>query len=85
LAYADGVNLLKDNIDTKKYTGPLIDASKSVGQEVNAERTKYMLLSLHQNVGHNHDIKIASRYFQNLARFKYLGTTVNIEFSFKNK
>jgi hypothetical protein len=35
-----------------------------------------MLLSRHKNAGQNHDIKIANRYFQNVAQFKYLGTTV---------
>jgi hypothetical protein len=52
LAYADHVNLLGDNIDPiKKNTETLIDASKEVGLEVNVDKTKYMLLSLHQNVG----------------------------------
>jgi retron-type reverse transcriptase len=59
LAYADDVNLLGDNIDTvKKNTETLIDASKEVGLEINAEKTKYMLISRHQNVGQNRDIKI---------------------------
>jgi hypothetical protein len=40
----------------------LIDASMEVGLEVNTEKTKYMLLSHHQNAGHNHDIKIGNRY-----------------------
>jgi hypothetical protein len=54
LAYADDVNLLGDNIDTiKKNTETLIDASKEVGIEINVEKTKYMLLSCHQNVGQN--------------------------------
>jgi hypothetical protein len=36
LIYADGVNLLGDNIHTiKRNTGTLIDASKEVGLEVN--------------------------------------------------
>jgi hypothetical protein len=35
-----------------------------------------MLLSHHQNAGHNHDIKIANRSFGNAAQIKYLGTTV---------
>jgi hypothetical protein len=33
----------------------VIDASKEVGLEVNTEKTKYMLLSHHQNAGQNHD------------------------------
>jgi hypothetical protein len=35
----------------------LMDDSKEVGLEVNTEKTKYMLLSRHQNSGKNHDIK----------------------------
>jgi hypothetical protein len=35
-----------------------------------------MLLSRHQNAGQNHDMKIANRSFENVAQFKYLGTTV---------
>jgi hypothetical protein len=46
------VNLLGDNIDTiKKNTETRIGASKEVGVEVNAEKTKYMLLSRHKNAG----------------------------------
>jgi sorting nexin-29 len=77
LAYADDVNLLGDSIDTiKKNTETLIDASKEVGLEINVEKTKYMLLSRHQNVGQNRYIKIAKRSFENVSQFKYMGTTV---------
>jgi hypothetical protein len=49
---ADDVNLLGDNIDTiMKNTETLIDASRDVGLEVNIEKTMYMLLSCHRNVG----------------------------------
>jgi hypothetical protein len=34
------------------HTAAVIDASK-VGLDVNAERTKYLSLSCHQNVGEN--------------------------------
>jgi hypothetical protein len=58
LAYADDVNLLGDNIDTiKKNTKILIYANKEIGLEINVDKTKYMLLSRHQNVGQNRDIK----------------------------
>jgi hypothetical protein len=68
---------LGDNTDTiKKNTVTLIEASKEVGLEVNTEKTKYMLLSPHQNAGQNHDIKTADRRFENVAQFKYLGTTI---------
>jgi hypothetical protein len=71
------VNLLGDNIDIiKKNTETLIDASKEIGLEINVEKTKYMLLSRHQNVSQDRNIKIANRSFENVSQFKYLGTTV---------
>jgi hypothetical protein len=73
LVYADDVNLLGNNKDTiKKNTQTLIDANEEVGLEVNTEKTKYMLLSHHQNSGQNHDIKICNTCFENVAQFRYL-------------
>jgi hypothetical protein len=43
LAYADDVNLLRDNLDAiKKNMETLIDASKEVGLEINIGKTKYL-------------------------------------------
>jgi hypothetical protein len=72
LAYADDVNVLGDNTDTiKKNTETLTDANKEVALEINVEKSNYMLLSRHQNVGQNRDIKIANRSFRNVSQFKY--------------
>jgi hypothetical protein len=77
LVHADDVNLLGDNIDTiKKDTETLIDASKEVGLVASTEKTKYMLLSCHQNAGKYNDIKIDNRYFEIVAQFRYLGAIV---------
>jgi hypothetical protein len=66
---------------TKRHTTIYVAHRRNhaeVGLEVNAEKTKYeyMLLSRHQNAGQNHNIKIGDRSFENVAQFKYLGTTV---------
>jgi hypothetical protein len=56
------VNLLGDNIDTiKKNRETLIYATKDVGLEINVEKTKYMMLSRHENASQDRDIKIASK------------------------
>jgi hypothetical protein len=74
------VKLLDHNTDTiKKNTETLIDANKEVVLKVNAEKTKYMLLSRHQNAEQNRDIKIANRSFENVAQFRYLGMTVTYQ------
>jgi cell shape-determining protein MreC len=70
LAYADDVNLLGDNIET------IIKASKYVGPEVNREKTTNSVVSCHQDVGQNCDIKLANTLFENVSQFKYLETTV---------
>jgi hypothetical protein len=77
LVYADYVSLLDDNIGTiKKTTETLTDASKEVDPEVTTEKTKYMLLSCHQNTGQNHNVKIGNRSYENLEQFKYMTMTV---------
>jgi hypothetical protein len=82
LAYADDVNLLGDNINTiEKNTETLIHACKEVSLEINMAETKYMLLSCHENLGENRDMKIAKGSFENvLSQFKYLGTTNKSKF-----
>jgi hypothetical protein len=51
LVYVDGGNLLDNKEAIKKNTESFIDASKESNLEVNAEKTKYMLVFRHQNAG----------------------------------
>jgi hypothetical protein len=74
--HIDDVYLLGNNINTiKKNTEALTDAGNEVGLKVSTNKTKHMLMSHTQNVGKNHNIKIANRSFENMAKFKYFGTT----------
>jgi hypothetical protein len=58
LVYADDVNILDGSIHAiKKNTEALLVASKETGVEVNAEKTKYMIISRDQNAGEHHNIK----------------------------
>ena len=44
----------------KKNIGISAAASKEIGLEVNAEKTKYMVMSRDQNAGQNHNIKMGN-------------------------
>jgi hypothetical protein len=44
-----------------------------VGLEVNVKYTKYML-SYYQKAGRRHSIKMASRFIEDVAKLKFLGT-----------
>jgi hypothetical protein len=68
--------LLRWEINRHRNTETLTDAHKEVSLEVNVERTKYLLLSHHQNSGQNHDIRIVNKSFENVAQFTYLGIII---------
>ena len=58
LAYADDVNILGGSVDTVKNAEALAAATKEIGLEVNAHKTKYMTVSRDQNAGRIHSMKI---------------------------
>jgi len=60
----------------KNNTEALVVASNEIGLEVNADKTKYMVISWDQVAGWSHSIKIDNSSFAWLEEFKYFGTTL---------
>jgi len=59
LVYVDDVNILGGSVHTiEENADALVDASKESGLEVNADKTKYMVMSRDRTAGRNHKIKI---------------------------
>ena len=54
----------------------LVAATEEIGLEVNAHKTKYMIMSLDQNAGQGHSMKIDNSPIERVEEFKYLGTTL---------
>jgi hypothetical protein len=77
LVYADDVNILGESIHTiRKNTEALFITTKEIGLEVNAEKTKYMVMSRDQNAGQNGNIHTCNNFFGIVDQFKYLGTNL---------
>ena len=72
-------NILGGNIHTiKKNTKALVVAGKEIGLEVNAKKTKYMIMSQDQDAGQNHNMRIYSQSFERVEQFKYdFGNNLN--------
>jgi hypothetical protein len=64
LAYADDVNILEGSIHIlKENAKALIAATREIGLEISADKTKYMVMSRDQNAGRNHGVKIINNTF----------------------
>jgi hypothetical protein len=53
-----GIHTIKKNIEA------LVITSKEIGLEINAEKTKYMVMSRDQNAGQNGNIQICNKSFE---------------------
>jgi hypothetical protein len=67
LVYAD-VYLLGDSTNTiKENTEKVLEANRDIGLEINAEKTKHMIMSRHPNSGQNQNIRTANESFESVA------------------
>ena len=86
LVYADDVNMLGGSVHTvKENAEALVVASKEIGLEVNAVKTKNMVISRDQNVGRSHNVETDKSSFERVEEFKYLETTITNQNSIKEE
>jgi len=74
LVYADDIGR-KCTYYKGKHRG-FISASKEVGLEVNADKTKYMVMTGDQNAGRSHNIKTGNSSFERMGKFRYWEKTL---------
>ena len=63
----------------KENTEALLVASKECGLEVNADKTKYMVIARDKNAERNRRIKIDNITVERVEQFKYLATALKNE------
>jgi hypothetical protein len=74
-----GVYIIKENPDALAF------ASKDIGLEINADKTKYMFKVRDQIAKRILNMKTDRRSFEMVKEFKYLGSNLTITFLFRKK
>ena len=78
LAYVDDVNILVGSIHTlTKNAEALVAASREIGLEVSADKSKYMIMSRDQNAERIQRVRIDNSTFERVEEFKYFGNNFN--------
>ena len=57
-----------------RKTRTFIDSSEEICPDLNAEKTKYMLMSCEENAGQNHIKKMGNKFTERVEELKYLET-----------
>ena len=68
-----------------KSTDAVVDASKEIKREGNADTTKYMLMSRDQNAERSRNKKIDNSSFEKVKQFKYLGSDLKYQNSIQEE
>jgi len=67
LAYANDINILGGSIHKlKENAEALVAATRKIGLELNADKTKYMVMSRDQNAGRIHSVRTDNSTFDRL-------------------
>jgi hypothetical protein len=70
-------NIMGGSVHTiRKNTKALVVDSKETALKVNGDRNVYMVMSLDQNVGRSHNVKIDNSSFERVEELKYLETNL---------
>ena len=77
MVYADDVNILGGSTQTVKENGKVLVVAKEIGLEVNADKTKYMVMSREQTAGLSHIMKVDNSSIERAEELKNLGTLTN--------
>jgi len=71
------VNILGGIINTLKESSEAsVAATRDIGLEVSADKTKCMVMTPDQNAGRIHSVRTDNSTFEMVEEFKYLGTTL---------
>jgi len=71
LIYWEEAYTLKENAEA------LVAATREIGLEVSADKTKYMVMSQDQNAGRIHSVRIDNSNFERVEEFKMFGNNFN--------
>jgi hypothetical protein len=71
------VNILGGSVhNIQENAKQLVVANKEIGLEINAHKTKYMVMCRYQNIGRSHSMNIDNSSFVSVQEIKYLETTL---------
>jgi hypothetical protein len=80
LFFVDEVNVLNEKVNIILTSMDALDGRyEGLDVEINTEKTKHMLVSYHQNIGGNHNLKFGNKRLKYMAELKCGGTIVTSE------
>ena len=82
----DDVNIMGGSVHTSQNNKEsFLVGSKETGLEVNADKTKCMIMSRNQNVGRSHHITFENSSFERVEEFKYMLTSLTYQNSIQEE